>query len=82
MAKIKDIHDIQDDHFSKPTKDWTSHYAVDEKELNSYLDKVEKEFIKTERENAAKNKKAYLASKIDSKRDDLFRIGDDNVKND
>ncbi len=74
MAKEKEIHDIQQDHFSQTTSDWTDHYQVDEKDLEKHLNKVEKEFMKVERENAAKNKKAYIASKIDKKRDDLYVI--------
>lgn len=74
MAKEKEVHDIQQDHFSQPTKDWTDHYETDNKELEKYLDKVEKEFMKVERENAAKNKKQYIASKLDKKRDELFSI--------
>jgi len=76
MAKEKEIQHIQKDHFSTTTKDWTNHYETDEKEITQYLDKVEKAFIKQERENVAKNKKDYLASKIAVKRDDLFRITD------
>lgn len=74
MAQEKEIHNIQKDHFSQPTKNWTDHFQVDEKELEKHLDKVEKEFIKTERENVVKNRKDYIASKLDKKRDELFSI--------
>lgn len=74
MAKEKEIHDIQKDHFSPESKEWTSHYAIDDEELEKHLDKVEKEFMKKERELARINKKYYLASKIDAKRDEMFRI--------
>lgn len=81
MASEKEIQDIQQDHFSPDSKEWTTHYATDDKELEKHLDKVEKEFIKKERERAASNKKLYLASKIDKKRDELFRISSEE-KND
>ena len=76
MANLKDVQSIQQDHFSKETKDSTSHYETTDAELEKYLDGVEKAFMKQERESAAANKKDYLASKIFAKRDDLFRIGD------
>lgn len=74
MAKEKEIHDIQQDHFTQVTLDFTDHYETDEKELEKHLDKVEKEFMKKERENTVLNKKAYLATKIDKKRDDQYSI--------
>jgi len=74
MAKIKDIQGIQQDHFSKETKDSTSHYETTDTELEKYLDVVEKAFMKRERESAVTNKKEYLASKVPEKRDNLFII--------
>jgi hypothetical protein len=74
MAKENEIHDIQQDHFTQTTVDFTDHYEIDTKELEKHLDKVEKEFMKKERENAQANKKAYLATKIDKKRDDQYSI--------
>jgi aspartate carbamoyltransferase regulatory subunit len=76
MAKEKEIHDIQQDHFTQTTVDFTDHYEIETKELEKHLDKVSKEFMKTERENAAKNHKEYVATKFDKKRDELFNIGD------
>ncbi len=77
MAKEKELQSIQQDHFSQPTEYHNPHFETDEKELEKYLDKVEKEFVKQERENAAKNKKDYLASKIEAKKDDLYKITND-----
>jgi hypothetical protein len=74
MAKEKDIQDIQQDHFTTTTVDFTDHYESDTKELEKHLDAVEKAFMKKERENVVLNKKAYLATKIDKKRDDQFII--------
>lgn len=74
MAKIKDIHDIQQDHFSKPSEDWTDHYAVDDKELEKHLDYVSKVFMKKEREMATQNKKEYLSSKFDKNKDNMYSV--------
>lgn len=74
MAKEKEIHDIQQDHFTNVTTDFTDHYESDTKDLEKHLDAVEKAFMKKERENVVLNKKAYLATKIDKKRDDQYVI--------
>ena len=74
MAKENEIHDIQQDHFTTITSDFTDHYEISNDELEKHLDKVEKAFMKKERENAQLNKKAYLATKIDKKRDDQFIV--------
>ena len=74
MASPKDIHKLQQNHFAQPDKTWTDHYSTDDKELDKYLDKVGKEFMKVERENASKNREAYVASKLNKKRDELFVI--------
>ena len=62
MDKFDKIHTIQKNHFTKPTKDWTDKYQVDEKDLEKYLSQVEKEFLKKERESWIRNKKDYLDS--------------------
>jgi hypothetical protein len=74
MAKQKDIHTIQDKHFTKPTKHWTDHYSTDDEELEKHLDYVSKQFIKKEREEAMKNKKDYLSVKFDKERDNMYNI--------
>lgn len=74
MAKPNEIHDIQSNHYAKQTKEFTDHYVIDNKDLEKHLDKVEKEFLKVERENAAKNRKDYVNTKLDKNRDELFKI--------
>ena len=74
MAKQKDIHKIQGEHFTKETKYFSPHWATDDKELEDHLDYVSKQFIKKEREKAAENKKEYLSIKFDKDRDNMYNI--------
>jgi hypothetical protein len=78
MAKVSEIIKLQNDFFAPVNKDTPPvQFSSDSEDIEKYLSKVEKKFIKQQREDEARNRKAYMSFKIDSHHDELFLSSED-----